>query len=60
MHWPRDAATRIAERDEKEALRRYLRERSRPLFPLWLEAIDEAGRRADVNRRLEQQLQSPR
>ena len=60
MHWPMDAATRKAEREEREALGRYLRARSLPVSEVWLEVIGEAGRRAEVAIRLERQLERMR
>jgi len=60
MHWPRNAATRLAERDEREALDRYLRARSLPVSEVWVEVVGEAGRRAEVAIRLERQLERMR
>ena len=60
MHWPLDSATRIAEREEREALERYLRTRSLPVPEVWVEVIGEAGRRAEVAIRLERQLERMR
>ncbi|HYA00171.1 MAG TPA: hypothetical protein VEK76_07440 [Candidatus Binatia bacterium] len=60
MHWPRDAATRIAERQEREAIQRYLSDRIATVSPVWVDAVADARRRADVVGRLERQLQSMR
>jgi hypothetical protein len=60
MHWPVDAATRIAEREEREVLERYLRRRSLPVSEVWVEVVGEAGRRAEVAIRLERQLERMR
>ncbi|MGA3184736.1 MAG: hypothetical protein ABSE52_09090 [Candidatus Dormibacteria bacterium] len=60
MHWPMDAATRIAEREEREALERYLKARTLPVPEAWVEAVGEAGRRAEVAIRLESQLERMR
>lgn len=60
MHWPFDAATRIAEREEREALQRYLQARSRRVPEVWMEVVGEAGRRAEVVIRLERQLEGMR
>jgi hypothetical protein len=60
MHWPLDPATRIAEREEREALERYLRTRSLPVSEVWVEVVGEAGRRAEVAIRLESQLERMR
>ena len=57
MHWPFDAATRIAEREERQALERYLKARSGPVPQVWVEVVGEAGRRAEVAIRLERQLE---
>jgi hypothetical protein len=55
-----DAATRIAEREEREALRRYLKARSLPVSEVWVGVVGEAGRRAEVAIRLERQLERMR
>jgi hypothetical protein len=55
-----DAATRIAEREEREALERYLKARTLPVPEAWVEAVGEAGRRAEVAIRLESQLERMR
>jgi hypothetical protein len=60
MHWPMDAATRTAEREEREALERYLRARSLSVSGVWVEVVGEAGRRAEVAIRLERQLERMR
>jgi hypothetical protein len=60
MHWPMDAATRMAEREAREALARYLRARSLPVSEVWVEVVGEAGRRAEVASRLERQLERMR
>jgi hypothetical protein len=57
MHWPVDPATRIAEREERETLERYLSTRRLPISEVWVEAVGEAGRRAEVAIRLERQLE---
>ncbi|MGD0372762.1 MAG: hypothetical protein ABSC16_13830 [Candidatus Dormibacteria bacterium] len=57
MRWPKDAVTRAAEREEREALESYLQHRTRPVSDAWVEAIGEASRRADAVIRLERQLQ---
>jgi hypothetical protein len=57
MHWPRDAVTRAAEREERQGLERYLKLRTLPVSEVWVEAVGEASRRADAVIRLERQLQ---
>ncbi|MGP8162131.1 MAG: hypothetical protein ACLQGJ_13075 [Candidatus Dormibacteria bacterium] len=57
MHWPRDAVTRAAEREERQVLERYLKLRTLPVSEVWVEAVGEASRRADAVIRLERQLQ---
>jgi len=57
MHWPRDAVTRATEREERQALERYLKLRTLPVSEVWVEAVGEASRRADAVIRLERQLQ---
>jgi hypothetical protein len=57
MHWPRDAVTRATEREERQALERYLKLRTLPVSGVWVEAVGEASRRADAAIRLERQLQ---
>jgi hypothetical protein len=57
MHWPLGAATRIAEREEREALERYLKARSRPVPEVWVDVVGEADRRAEVVIRLERRLE---
>jgi hypothetical protein len=57
MLWPLDAATRTAQREEREALERYLRSRSLPVPEVWVEVVGEADRRAEVAIRLERQLE---
>ncbi|MGD1053318.1 MAG: hypothetical protein ABR950_05755 [Candidatus Dormibacteria bacterium] len=56
MHWPLDAATRLAQREERETLERYLRTRSLPVPEVWVDVVGEDGRRAEVAIRLERQL----
>ena len=60
MHWPRDAVTRIAERQERDALHRYLELRKVNPSAVWVEIVGEASRRADAVIRLERQLQRMR
>ena len=57
MHWPRDAATRIAERQARESLERYMKLRSVKLSDVWAEAVTEARRRDEAVSRLDRQLQ---
>jgi hypothetical protein len=57
MRWPRDAATRMAERQEREVLERYLRLRTLTVSEAWVEAVGEASRRADAVLRLDRLLQ---
>jgi hypothetical protein len=60
MHWPKDAVTRAAEREEREALARYLKLRTVTVSDAWVDAVGEASRRADAVNRLERQLQRMR
>ena len=60
MHWPRDARTRIAERQEKENLERYIRLRGEMVSDTWVATVEEATRWADAITRLERQLQAMR
>ena len=60
MRWLRDAATRIAERQAKDNLERYLRSRRLETSAAWVEAVTEARRRADVEIRLESRLEAMR
>jgi hypothetical protein len=60
MHWPMDATTRNAEREEREALGRYLRLRRLPVSEVWVEVVGEAGRRVEVAIRLDRQLERMR
>jgi hypothetical protein len=57
MHWPVDRARRRADRDEREALERYLRLRTVICAKPWLDAVGEASRRADATLRLERRLE---
>ena len=58
MRWPRDAATRIAEREAKETLDRYLSWRRLEASSAWIEAVGEARRRAEAEIRLERRLEA--
>jgi len=60
MHWPRDAATRIAEKQAKESLERYLRSRAIRVSDVWVEAVAEARRHEEAASRLERQLHAMR
>ncbi|MGA8015444.1 MAG: hypothetical protein WCB85_05955 [Candidatus Dormiibacterota bacterium] len=60
MHWPREARTRVAERDEREALDRYMRCRGARVSEKWLATVEEARRWADARTRLERLLQAMR
>ena len=60
MHWPRDAATRIAERQAKESLERYLKARAVKVSDVWVEAVTEARLRDEAVSRLERQLHAMR
>ena len=60
MHWPRDARTRIAEREERENLERYIRLRGAMVSETWEATVEEARRWADATTRLERQLQAMR
>ncbi len=58
MHWPRDAATRRAEREEKDNLERFLRRRAGRVPDAWVETVTEARRHAEAIARLERRLQT--
>lgn len=58
MHWPRDAVTRHAERQEKENLERYLRNRAGKVPDAWVATVTEARRHADAVGRLERRLEA--